>query len=139
MRQSSTSICFVVVIDKEDPVALETTIQSVLRQTDPSWEILLFACEGLEKLAEEWLDVDWRVRRYPDLINTGEAWQLVAAAGLATTDFIGLLSQGDVADDDLVKLISKKVQDIPDAEVIYTDEWRLLENGTLGLPFYKPD
>ncbi|MDD5267439.1 MAG: methyltransferase domain-containing protein [Methylococcales bacterium] len=139
MRQSATSICFVVFIDKEDPVALESTIQSVLRQTDPSWEILLFACEGLEKLAEEWLDIDWRVRRYPDLIHTGETWQLVVAAGLATTDFIGLLSQGDVADDDVVKLISKKVRDVPDAEVIYTDEWRLLENGTLGLPFYKPD
>lgn len=139
MRQSSASVCFVVIIDKGDPIALETTIQSVLRQTDPSWEILLFAFEGFAKLAEEWLDIDWRIRRHPGSIDTGEAWQLVKAAGLATTDFIGLLSQGDVADDDLVKLIGKKVRDVPDAEIIYTDEWRLLENNTLGLPFFKPD
>ena len=41
MRQSVTTVCFVVPIVTGDATLLERTMQSVLRQTDPGWEVLL--------------------------------------------------------------------------------------------------
>lgn len=139
MRQSGASVCFVVPVRQLDRPALERTVQSVLRQTDPAWELLLTAAGDMEILAEEWLDIDWRIRRLSSPAEADEIRQLLEATVQASTNFVGLLSQGDLADDDLVKRIGQKSREAPLADIIYTDEIRLLDNGERRLPFFKPD
>ena len=139
MRMSSTSVCFVVIISENNSASLERTIQSVLRQTDPAWEIILVAPRHLQALAEEWLDVDWRIRRLVSLTENDEIQNILQAAIRATAQFVGLVTQGDVVDDDLLKRIGQKVRLAPLTDVIYTDEICYLDNEKFGEPFYKPD
>lgn len=138
MRLSTGSVCFVVPVRSGGRDELERTLQSVLRQTDPSWE-LLFACPDEHvDLVSDWLEIDWRVRRFEGATGT-EAFQWQAASVQATTVFVGLLSQGDVVDDDLVKMLGETVRRRPEADVVYTDEARLLGGDRAGAPFHKPD
>ncbi|MDB5815363.1 MAG: bifunctional 3-demethylubiquinone-9 3-methyltransferase/2-octaprenyl-6-hydroxy phenol methylase [Rhodocyclales bacterium] len=139
MRQSAVSVCFIVPIQRRDTAALERTVQSVLRQTDPDWELLLCSDEDSADELGRWLEIDWRVRRFTSPKPLDEARFLKQAAIQATTSFIGLLSQGDVADDDLVKSLGEKLRAAPTADIIYTDEANRMADDHVGLPFYKPD
>ncbi|RYF46393.1 MAG: hypothetical protein EOO27_39470, partial [Comamonadaceae bacterium] len=130
MQQNAASVCFVVPLQPSDPEALSRTLQSVLRQTAPDWELLLCGPEDADVGAL--LEVDWRVRRF---VTHGEgtgARLLTQAVVQATTRFIGLLSQGDIVDDDLVKLMSTKIRELPTTDVIYTDEANREEDQSIG-------
>lgn len=139
MRQSAASICFVVPIRPMDHALLERTVQSVLRQTDPAWELLLCTPADCLTLAEDWLDVDWRIRRLVGPAEDSDIQQVFYAALHSTTTFVGLLSLGDVVDDDLVRRIAEASRKAPQADVIYTDEITQFDGGKLGPPFCKPD
>ncbi len=139
MRQSAASLCFVVPVDRDDRAALERTVQSVLRQTDPDWELLLCGAEDAASDLASWLEIDWRVRRFISPTHLNEAQFLSQAVVQATTKFIGLLSQGDIVDDDLVKSLGEKARIAPTTDVIYTDEANRLADDKVGGPFYKPD
>lgn len=138
MRRSASSVAFVITLDDSDPPALERSIQSVLRQTDPSWELLLCAPESLQSQVDDWLDIDWRIRRITGSTQD-EVRNLLLASWQSTTEYIGLLSPGDVVDDDLVKHISKRCSALPPCDLLYTDEATLLPDGAIRAPFYKPD
>ena len=139
IRQSAASVCFIVPVLRDDTAALEDTVQSVLRQTDPNWELLLCSDENSADELGRWLEIDWRVRRFTSSTPLDEASFLKRAAIQATTLFIGLLSQGDVVDDDLVKSLSEKLRTAPTTDIVYTDEARRMPDQRVGLPFYKPD
>lgn len=139
MRQGSASVCFVIAINQADRSTLERTVQSVLRQTNPAWEILLCVPADRKDLAEEWLDIDWRIRRLNLPANGNEIEQMLQAAMQATSTFVGLLSPGDSVEDDLVRRIGDACRKNSQADVIYTDEIRQLDGRKLGKPFYKPD
>lgn len=139
MRQSAASVCFIVPVLGIDTGALEHTIQSVLRQTDPDWELLLCSDEDSADDLGRWLEIDWRVRRFTSSTPLDEARFLKQAAIQATTSFIGLLSQGDVVDDDLVKSLGEKLRAAPTTDMVYTDEAGRMPDDRVGQPFYKPD
>ena len=139
MRQSATTICFVVPVSGLDRDALDRTLQSILRQTDPGWEALL-CCDADDTTVAPLLEGDWRVRRFVRTMPfSSEASDLAAAVIQATTHFIGLLSAGDVVDDDLVKAVGERLRAEPNADLVYTDETRFRADGSAGEPFYKPD
>lgn len=138
-RQSAAPVCFVLPVTPDDPEALQRSVQSVLRQTDPGWELLLCTPEAFAEQLDRWLEIDWRVRRYVHAEPMTDAQVLLNAAIQATAPFIGLLGQGDVVDDDLVKSIGIQVAATPMADLIYTDEASRSGSAQTGAPFYKPD
>ena len=131
------SVSFVVFIQGQDDASIDRTLQSVFRQTDPSWELLLCAGQVSSGAIESWLDRDWRIRRISPQGNEIKA--LLHATTLSTSTFMGLLSPGDVVDDDLVKRIGQAFARAPELEAIYTDEARRTPDGNVGDHFYKPD
>jgi O-antigen biosynthesis protein len=139
MRRSAASVCFVITVDRDDAEALSRSVQSVLRQTDPAWEIFLCGTEAMQAHITGWLDIDWRIRRVTPGANANEVHNLLRASGLATSLFLGLLAQGDVVDDDLVKHISQSLTDDPELDLVYTDEAALMKDGSVTTPFFKPD
>ncbi len=139
MRQSAASVCFVVPVRRHDEAALERTVQSVLRQTDPGWELLLCSAPDTAVDLSRWLEVDWRVRRFVSPTRVDEVRALCQAVVQATTLFIGLLSEGDVVDDDLVKSIGEAFRISALTDIVYTDEASRLADNKVGRPFYKPD
>lgn len=139
MRLSPAPLCFVVVAAAHDSLAIEQTLQSVLRQTDPDWEVLLCTTDADADTLAPWLDIDWRVRRYLRPAPAGEIAFLLEAVRQATTPFVGLLTPGDVVDDDLVKSLGRQMAARPDADLVYSDEARRLPDDRIGVPFFKPD
>jgi hypothetical protein len=131
------STCFVVRVTSSDPPALERTIQSILRQTEPTWEILLSPARGVEVSLDDWLDIDWRIRRLPQPADDRN--DLLHAAKYATAHFVGAIVQGDLVDDELVDAIAREARRYPDADVVYTDEARIRENERISDYFHKPD
>ncbi|MGS5088186.1 glycosyltransferase [Hydrogenophaga sp. A37] len=139
MRRSAASVCFVITVDRDDAEALSRSVQSVLRQTDPAWEVLLCGSEAMQARIADWLDIDWRIRRVTQGADSSEVQNILRASGLATSLFVGLLAQGDVVDDDLVKHLSKCLTNDPGLDLVYTDEATLMKDGSVTSPFFKPD
>lgn len=139
MRRSPTSVCFVITVDRDDRDALARTVQSVLRQTDPAWEIMLCGSVSLQNCIGDWLDIDWRIRRLLPDAGTDEIQNLLRAPAFSTCRFVGLLAQGDVVDDDLVKHMGRCLANDPGLDLVYTDEAAMMEDGAVISPFYKPD
>lgn len=126
VRGQGTSSCFVVRVERDDPDALERTMQSILRQTEPFWEVLLAPSKGADGILGAWLDIDWRIRRLPEAGHARD--DLTCAALYATSDFIGLIAQGDSVDDELVQRISGAVRIRPDLNRVSTDGALILAN-----------
>ena len=137
VHNGPVSVGFVVFVRGQDAAHIDRTLQSIFRQTDPSWELLLCAGHDPDETVESWLDRDWRIRRVP--AQGGEIEALCAAAGLSTSSFLGLITPGDVIDDDLVKRIGQLVSQREDLVAVYTDEARQSADGSLTDTFYKPD
>lgn len=138
MRSSRAAVAFVITLTQDEPEALARSIQSVLRQTDPSWEILMAAPEGLQHRLDAWLDTDWRIRRVT-AAGAHEVNNLLLASGQCTSGYMGLLSAGDEVDDELVHRINRHLSLQPDAELIYTDEASPLAGSDISAPLHKPD
>lgn len=137
VHNGPVSVGFVVFVQGQDAAHLDRTLQSIFRQTDPSWELLLCAGHDPDDTVQGWLDRDWRIRRVP--AQGGEIDALSAAAGLSTSSFLGLITPGDVIDGDLVKRIGHLVSQREDLVAVYTDEARVSADGGLTNAFYKPD
>lgn len=137
VRSGPTSIGFVVFVREHDTAHIDRTLQSIFRQTDTSWELLLCATHDSDVVVQSWLDRDWRIRRVP--AQSSEIEALSAAAGVATTSFLGLVTPGDVIDGDLVKRIGQLVSQREDLVAVYTDEASLKVDGNWTDALFKPD
>ncbi len=133
----TATLSFLVLIQGQDPETIDRTLQSIFRQTDPSWELLLCAHKDPNHIVESWLDRDWRIRRITPLASETKA--LLSSAKVSTAMFIGLVSPGDVLDDDLVKRIGESIQHIDDVTAIYTNEACRTPDGDVVNHFFKPD
>ena len=133
----TATLSFLVLIQGQDPESIDRTLQSIFRQTDPSWELLLCAHKDPDHIVESWLDRDWRIRRIEPVPSETSA--LLSSAKVSTAAFIGLVTPGDVLDDDLVKRICESTLHIEEAAAIYTNEACRTPDGDLVNHFYKPD
>lgn len=138
MRRSVASVCFIITVDRNDPETLARSVQSVLRQTDPAWEIILCGCVSVQDIIIEWLDIDWRIRRLLPGGGDDEVQNLLQASYLSTSQFVGLLAQGDVVDDDLVKHIGQHLINDPEVDLVYTDEAAFMAKGLATSPPLNP-
>ncbi|MEZ5701540.1 MAG: hypothetical protein R3E42_05545 [Burkholderiaceae bacterium] len=139
MRRSAASVCFVISVNQNQRDALSGSIQSILRQTDPSWEIILCHESGSNSLVSEWLDIDWRIRAMSCNGSTSSAKRLIDASKVSTSDFLGLVEVGDTIDDDLVRRVSGMVSENEHLGLIYTDEAGISIDGEICNPVFKPD
>jgi GT2 family glycosyltransferase len=121
---------------------LEEAVESVLVQAYENWELLLIddgstasdLLNALPALAE-------RDRRIT-LARVGEHKGISAASnqglGLAHGEWVAFLDHDDVLEPDALFQIGSLLQTHPDADLIYSDEDKLVEDGCEA-PFFKPD
>ncbi|HEX4183891.1 MAG TPA: glycosyltransferase [Caulobacteraceae bacterium] len=137
VRELGVPTAFVVRVTSDDRDALDRSIQSLLDQTEPTWEILLSVRDGVAIDLDDLMDRDWRIRRLPAPMDARH--DLIRAAPYATAPYVGLIVQGDTVDRELVKAIAHKAAEQPDVDLVYTDQACLLEDGRLVDRFHKPD
>jgi len=114
---------------------LSETIASVIEQIYPDWELCIAADSTVPQVREILKLYQTRDRRIkvtlPESSNS--------ALQLATGEFVALLDQADLLTPDALYEIALLVNRHPQADMIYSDEDSVDENGHLKGPFFKPD
>jgi GT2 family glycosyltransferase len=127
----------------DTPVSrLEEAVQSVLAQAYENWELLLVDDGSSDPdLLRILPHTGGRDRRIV-LASLGQHGGISAASNrgleLARGEWITFLDHDDVLEPDALFQIVKLLQTHPDADLIYTDEDKLGEDG-LKAPVFKPD
>jgi O-antigen biosynthesis protein len=126
---------------------LERTLDSLIRQLYPNWELLVVCCEeesaerGTKELFSRYERLDRRIKVAYAGRNArgGVAGQANAAASLARGEFACLLGQGDELAQDALYEVAKLLQLHPEeVDLIYTDEDTIDEEGNRSEPRFKP-
>jgi GT2 family glycosyltransferase len=123
---------------------LREALESVCNQVYQEWELCL-ADDGSTR--QETLDVleEFRMRdpkrikcaRLPG--NSGIAVASNTAARLATGTFLALLDHDDVLTPHALLEMALRLEQTPEADLLYSDEDKLTMAGEFVQPFYKPD
>jgi O-antigen biosynthesis protein len=128
------------------PVALlEATLNSVYRQTYPHWELCICDDASTDEATLQALRsiTDARVKVHFSPENQHISLASNAAAAMATGDFIALLDHDDEYVPEALETIATAMAENPNAEMLYSDEIILDEQGeTLGLhlkPQFSPE
>ncbi len=133
---------------------LRRCIESVLNQLYPYWELCLADDASTQpqvrSIIEEYLNRQMRwpaARRFRQsqikAVFRGSRGHISAASNsalkLATGEFIALLDHDDELSPDALYENAKLLNRHPEADVIYSDEDHIDENGRRHSPFFKPD
>ncbi len=127
--------------DPEVP-GLEESIDSVLAQTYPEWELCIAddASKGplvralLERFAREDDRIKLRLRAAEGRVCRASN----DALSLATGEFVALLGQGDVLPKNALLHVARAVDAQPGANLLYGDEDKLDASGERVDPHFKP-
>ena len=123
---------------------LREALESVYNQVYQEWELCL-ADDGSTR--QETLEVleEFRMRdpkriKYERLPgNSGIAVASNTAASLATGAFLALLDHDDVLTPNALLEMALRLEQTPEADLLYSDEDKLTMAGEFVQPFYKPD
>ena len=128
-------ISVIVPVYNTDRAALRACIDSVRTQTYPHWQLCLaddastapHVIEALEAAAQG----DARVCPVYAPANGGIAVASNLALGVATGEFVALLDHDDVLAPDALLELARAFRSAPDVDLVYTDEAKITEDGTL--------
>jgi O-antigen biosynthesis protein len=148
MRSEADALADPVVISVVMPVHdpqqtwLDAAIRSVLMQTYSHLELCIaddastkpFVREVLERAAR-----DARVRVVLRDVQGGIAVASNSAVALATGEFVAFLDHDDLLRPHALSAMAGYLRSHADADVVYSDEDKLLPDGGLGAPAFKPD
>jgi GT2 family glycosyltransferase/2-polyprenyl-3-methyl-5-hydroxy-6-metoxy-1,4-benzoquinol methylase/glycosyltransferase involved in cell wall biosynthesis len=126
------------------PAVLRETLDSVLKQVYQEWELCL-ADDGstnqetLAVLQEYAKKETTRIRLAYLQGNSGIAMASNTAADLATGEFVALLDHDDLLTPDALLEVARRLEEVPDADLLYSDEDKVTMDGMVEQPFHKPD
>jgi O-antigen biosynthesis protein len=140
--KSPAVISVVIPVHDPDPDWLEAAIRSVLRQVYPHLQLCIADDASTKPEVRAVLERaagDPRVRvAYRDQ-QGGIAAATNSAIELATGDFVGFLDHDDVIRPHALYAMAAYIRDHADADLVYSDEDKLLADGGLGAPAFKPE
>ena len=120
---------------------LERSLDSVVDQVYPNWELCVCCDEDIEERIRGTLS---RYQRLDERIKvghpgTGAAVLWNGTLSLATGEFAGVLGDGDELAPDALFEVVKLLQEHTDSDLIYSDEDEVDEVGSRARPRFKPD
>jgi len=121
---------------------LEEAVNSVLAQSYENWELILVddASTYAETLAAlpRIVSSDSRIRFARREERGGISAASNTALAMARGEWVGLLDHDDFIEPDTLFHVVKLLQSHPNADLVYSDEDKLTENG-FEIPSFKPD
>jgi GT2 family glycosyltransferase/glycosyltransferase involved in cell wall biosynthesis/predicted O-methyltransferase YrrM len=121
---------------------LRTTLESVRDQLYGNWELCVCddgSDDAVWELLRAYERKDARIKLARMKENSGTAKASNKALKLATGEFVALLDHDDVLTRDALYEFVRAINTEPDADVIYSDEDKITEDGRCRDPFFKPD
>lgn len=137
-------ISLILPVYKVPHVVLRRTIDSVLEQTWPKWQLCLALADhddaANHRLLEELAEADERVVLTVMPRNLGISGNSNAAFRLATGDFVALLDHDDEIGRGALLAVARAALDAPEIDFWYTDRDIVTGLGEYRIhPFFKPD
>jgi GT2 family glycosyltransferase len=137
---------FLVPVHDPRPVFLDRALSSVLRQTDPGWELCVFddasADPVIRELLAAYAESDSRVRVERSETSLGISGATNGALAMAEGEFLALLDHDDEVAPSAVADFTAALAQFPDADILYTDEATIDEanrwQGNLLKPAWSP-
>ena len=133
----------IIPVSRDQETFLNGTIQSVLAQACPSWELCLIFEEApssrARSLLEEHTLSDNRVKVIPGDGDGSLSRRLSRGLSSATGDFICLVEPGDEISPEALLELAIGINAHPGADMLYSDEDRIDSAGNRSRPFFKPD
>jgi len=121
---------------------LERTLDSVVRQVYPGWELHACGDGSTGKHAREVLSLyerlDERIKVTYLEGDSSTSGLLNASLSPPRGEFVGLLGGGDELAPDALFEVVRLLQEYPEADLIYTDEDRIDDGGNRSDPYFKP-
>jgi O-antigen biosynthesis protein len=122
---------------------LREMLESVLAQVYPHWELCI--CDDASPLAyvqeilSEYTNKDSRIKVVRHETNKHISYTSNSAIEIASGEFISLLDHDDLITPDALYEVVSLLNQHPDADMIYTDEDKILPDGSLKDAFFKQD
>jgi GT2 family glycosyltransferase len=121
-----------------DGVAFERSLVSVLGQTYPHWELCIVRTEACR--IPEAAIADPRVRSARVAAGCSQAARWNTALQMTSGDFVAWIEPSDLLSPGALYEIVRAVNAHPHADILYSDEDQLRENGRdRSAPLFKPD
>lgn len=122
---------------------LRAAIESILAQLYPDWELCI-ADDASTKphvntVLREFAARDSRIKLVTHAQNGRIARASNSALALATGEFIALMDHDDTLANHALYMIAAELNTHPDADILYSDEDKMDEDGDRFDPFFKPD
>jgi GT2 family glycosyltransferase len=141
--QDRPLISVVLPVYNPEASCLRAALESVLSQAYDRWELCVAddasSQPHVAALLHEYEARDPRVKVVYRKENGGIAVASNAALDLAGGDFIALLDHDDVLRPHALIRAAEYIREHPDTDVVYSDEDKILIDGSRGQPFFKPD
>ncbi len=133
----------IVPVFNTDAITLRAMLDSVLDQVYPDWELCLANDASTEPqvrmILDEYQSRDSRIR----VLHRSQTGHISAASNsalsLATGEFVALLDHDDLLDRFALFENARLINEKPKAEIIYSDEDKINQQGLRYEPFMKPD
>ena len=121
---------------------LRECIDSVRRQSYTNWELCICddcsTAEHVRTILREYQSKDPRIKIFLRKENGHICNSSNDALKMATGEFVALLDHDDVLSDNALYWIGRTIQKRPDANLIYTDEDKIDNEGSRSCPHFKP-
>lgn len=122
---------------------LRTCIESVLGQRYPHWQLCIANDAStkphVQRILDEYADGNDRIRVVHRDHNGHISAASNSALDLATGDWVAFLDHDDELREHALYHIAACIRANPDAQLIYSDEDKIREDGTRYDPYFKPD
>ncbi len=143
VRDSHETISMVMPVYKPNLAWLDEAIESVRRQTYGRWELCMVDDgsndPALTAHLEAWAKRDSRIRVYKAPDNQGISAATNLAIQMASADFIALMDQDDLLDEQALYWVAREIHLHPQAQAIYSDEDKIDQQGLRSEPYFKPE
>jgi GT2 family glycosyltransferase len=116
---------------------------SVAAQTYDNWELCIVDAASdrpeTRETLRRWESRDKRIRVERLAKNLGIAENTNRALQLATGEFVACLDHDDVLAPSALYEMARAAMEVPEADILYSDEDRLSAEGKRHAPFFKPE
>lgn len=123
------------------PEHVRAAVDSLLRQEWPHWELCMVDDASpdseVRPLLHELVALDSRIRVEFREVNGHIAAATNTALDMARHEYIALMDQDDLLTSDALREVALAIRSHPSGELFYTDEDKILEDGTVCSPYFK--
>jgi glycosyltransferase involved in cell wall biosynthesis len=122
---------------------LQAAVESVRQQIYPHWELCIAddasVDPALRSYLQELMRQDSRVKVHFRQVNGHISEATNTAISISTGGHLAFMDQDDLLTGDALYHVAKAIIDHPEANLIYSDEDKIDDQGKRSEPFFKPD